>query len=102
MRLILMRMRKIARGCFITSRRYAPALATEPGQMATVLVALAMMAGTPVKINAGNVKKLPPPATEFIVPPIIAATKRSRYDKTMPRKTSIKLVERLYVEYTTA
>jgi len=33
-----------------------------------VLVALAMIEGTPVKIRAGKVKKLPPPATELMAP----------------------------------
>ena len=51
-------------------------LATEPGHTATVLVALAGMGGTPVKMSAGKEKKLPPPATEFMAPARIAATKR--------------------------
>src|SRR5689334_7933085 len=33
------------------------------------------MGGTPAKINAGSVTKLPPPATEFCAPPSTAATK---------------------------
>src|SRR5271165_1717352 len=53
--------------------RYAPVLAANPGQRATVLVALASTAGTPVLSNAGNVRKVPPPATAFSVPPITAA-----------------------------
>jgi hypothetical protein len=48
-------------------------LATEPGHTAIVLVALAGMAGTPTKSNAGKEIKLPPPATELIAPDISAA-----------------------------
>src|SRR5713101_724266 len=36
------------------------------------------MGGTPEKIKAGNVMKLPPPATELSAPPRIAAKKRVR------------------------
>ena len=39
-----------------------------PGNTATALVALAAIVGTPAKTSAGNVKKLPPPAIEFIMP----------------------------------
>ena len=41
---------------------------TVPGQMATVLVALALMEGSPIQINVGNVRSVPPPATELMVP----------------------------------
>ena len=36
-----------------------------PGVSATVLVAFAMIDGTPVNTSAGNVRKDPPPATAF-------------------------------------
>src|SRR5438094_687426 len=49
-------------------------LATEPGQRATVEVALAVMGRTPVKISAGKERKLTQPATEFKVPARTAAT----------------------------
>ena len=39
-----------------------------PGNTATALVAFAAIVGTPVNTNAGNVRKLPPPAIEFIIP----------------------------------
>jgi hypothetical protein len=50
-------------------------LATEPGQSATVLLALAILAGIPTNMSAGKVKKLPPPATELSVPPTTARRK---------------------------
>src|SRR6266568_6718293 len=40
--------------CFASSNRYAHTLATEPGHNATVLVAFALIGGTPVKISAGK------------------------------------------------
>src|SRR5215472_16186131 len=69
------------RFCFAISLRYALTLASEPGHSATVLVALASMAGTPEKSREGKVMKLPPPATELSAPPSIAAMKRSRPGK---------------------
>src|ERR1700734_509984 len=41
---------------------------TVPGQMATVLVALALMDGSPSQISVGNVSNVPPPATELMAP----------------------------------
>ena len=41
---------------------------TVPGQMATVLVALALMDGSPSQMSVGNVSSVPPPATELMVP----------------------------------
>ncbi|EQL89099.1 hypothetical protein D052_3136 [Vibrio parahaemolyticus 10290] len=38
-----------------------------------MLVALAMMGGTPTAIRAGKVIKLPPPAIEFMIPPTTPA-----------------------------
>ena len=51
-------------------------LATVPGQTAAVFVAFAAIGGMPVKIRAGKVMKLPPPATELIVPASTAAKNR--------------------------
>src|SRR5437588_10996069 len=48
----------------------------DPGQSATVLVALAWMGGTPVNMSAGRVMNVPPPATELSMPPSTAAIKR--------------------------
>src|SRR5579883_314756 len=45
----------------------------EPGQSATVVVALALIGATPVMTRAGKTRKLPPPATEFMAPPANAA-----------------------------
>src|SRR5579884_643022 len=56
--------------------RYAPVEANVPGQSATVLVALALMEGTPEKSKAGKAINPPPPATEFTIPPAMAAKKR--------------------------
>ena len=39
-----------------------------PGNTATALVAFAAIVGTPVNTKAGKVKKLPPPAIEFMIP----------------------------------
>src|SRR5258708_38426695 len=58
-------------------RRKAPPLNTSPAHRATVLVALAGMGGRPVKSNAGNAMKLPPPATAFMAPARSAAVKIS-------------------------
>ena len=41
---------------------------TVPGQMATVLVAFALMDGSPNQISVGNVSSVPPPATELMAP----------------------------------
>ena len=49
--------------------RYAPPLAVVPAHSASVLVALAGTAGTPVNKSAGNATKLPPPATALMAPP---------------------------------
>src|SRR5712691_8766850 len=48
-------------------------LATNPGQSATVLVELAVTAGTCMNKSAGKDMKLPPPANAFSVPAITAA-----------------------------
>src|SRR5258705_13676756 len=49
-------------------------LPTAPGHNATVLVALALIGGTPSAIRAGNVTSVPPPAMEFMTPPMSAET----------------------------
>ena len=41
---------------------------TVPGQIATVLVAFALMEGNPSQIKVGNVSSVPPPATELMAP----------------------------------
>ena len=43
-------------------------LPSEPGQIATVLVALAVIDGSPSQISAGKEISVPPPATELIPP----------------------------------
>src|SRR5271166_714227 len=53
--------------------RYAPMLATCPGHSATVLVAFANFAGTPINISVGKLTKLPPPATALMAPATNAA-----------------------------
>jgi hypothetical protein len=53
-------------------------LAAKPGHSATVFVALASTAGTPVNKSAGKEMKLPPPARAFRVPAIPAAKNRKR------------------------
>src|SRR6185312_13198825 len=63
----------------LSARRYAPVEARVPGHKATVPVALALIDGTPVKSNAGKAKNPPPPATEFTIPPAMAA-KKSRME----------------------
>src|SRR3954468_16548519 len=43
-------------------------LPSEPGQSATVLVALAVSGGTPSPMSAGKVSSVPPPAIALIAP----------------------------------
>src|ERR1700731_4083576 len=43
-------------------------LPTSPGQIATVLVALAVTEDRPSQISVGKVTSVPPPATELIAP----------------------------------
>src|ERR1700733_8241661 len=52
-------------------------LANTPGSNAAVLVVFALIGGTPTNSSAGNVRKLPPPATEFNAPPNTAAANRT-------------------------
>ena len=58
-----------------SSRRYPHALPTVPGQMATVLVALAATEPSPSQISVGKETSVPPPATELMAPARKAAAK---------------------------
>jgi hypothetical protein len=49
-----------------------------PEHDAKVLVALALIGGTPTKSSAGKVMKLPPPAIEFNTPPKKPAPNRNK------------------------
>jgi len=53
-------------------------LPSEPGQIATVLVALAVTGGSPSQTSAGKESSVPPPATELI--PRQEACRRSYHD----------------------
>ena len=76
-RLVRVRVQPIARET-VTSLRYAKALAAAAGQSANVAVAFAGTGDTPAMSNAGNVTKVPPPATAFRAPPLAeAAASRS-------------------------
>ncbi len=50
-------------------------LPNDPGQMATVLVALAATESNPSQMSVGNVSSVPPPATELIAPAAKAEAK---------------------------
>src|SRR5947208_14807429 len=52
----------------LSSRRYPAIAPSEPGQIATVLVALAVTESNPIQISVGKVSSVPPPATELIAP----------------------------------
>src|SRR5438045_4177117 len=58
----------------LRSSRYPTMLLNDAGQSATVLVALATIGVIPSPTRAGNVRRVPPPATEFMTPLIVAAT----------------------------
>src|SRR5438094_8703102 len=60
-------------------------LPSEPGQIATVLVALAVIDGSPSQTSAGKESSVPPPATELIPPARNAAVAaiRTREDSVM-------------------
>ena len=51
-----------------SSRRYAHADASDPGAIATALVAFAIGDGSPHAIATGNDSNVPPPATAFTAP----------------------------------
>ena len=57
-------------------RRYAHAPANVPENSATTLDAFASMGLSPANRRAGNVTKVPPPASEFRAPPRNAAAMR--------------------------
>src|SRR5579883_2645426 len=57
-----------------SSRRKPQAPPTEPGQVATVLVALAITEGRPIQTSVGKEIRVPPPAMELIAPARKAAT----------------------------
>ena len=52
---------------------------SDPGQMATVLVAFAIVEGSPTHTSAGNDTSVPPPATELMAPAMNAAMKTTMY-----------------------
>ena len=51
---------------------------SDPGQIATVLVAFAIVDGNPTQTSDGNDRSVPPPATELIAPAMKAAMKTTR------------------------
>lgn len=59
----------------LSSLRYPNMLLTDAGQMATVLVALAVTEGRPSQINVGKDTNVPPPAMELMAPARKAAAK---------------------------
>ena len=61
----------------------------DPGQSATVLVALAIVGATPVKSRAGTVKNVPPPATELLVLPIAVIRNKISKCKKVIRSLSL-------------
>jgi hypothetical protein len=62
-------------------------LPIEPGQTATVLVALAGMEGMPSQMSVGNEMRVPP-ATLLIAPATAAAAKMSRLSTRLKDTTS--------------
>jgi hypothetical protein len=73
-----------------SSFRYPHMLPTDPGQMATVLVAFADTEFSPSQINVGNVTSVPPPATELIAPAAKAEVKAEAPCKRSMRAVKIK------------
>src|ERR1041385_8494476 len=70
------------------SDRNPQMLPSEPGQIATVLVALAVIDGNPSQTSAGKEISVPPPATELIPPARNAAVAAVR-----TRENSVMLKE---------
>src|SRR5690348_11655171 len=70
------------------SGRNPQMLPSEPGQIATVLVAFAVIEGSPSQISAGKEISVPPPATELIPPARNAAVAAIR-----TRENSVMLKE---------
>src|ERR1700761_3582192 len=60
-------------GVFLTTSREAQAVTNCPGASATVLEALASMAGMPAAISDGKVRNAPPPASALTIPDANAA-----------------------------
>src|SRR5215217_4994713 len=56
-----------------SSRRYPHMLPRDPGHIASVLVALALIDVTPSQTSVGKDTSVPPPATELIAPATDAA-----------------------------
>ena len=52
---------------------------SDPGQIATVLVALAVTDGRPIQISTGKVMSVPPPATELMAPATNADANATRW-----------------------
>lgn len=66
-------------------------LAMVPGHIAAVLVAFAEIGAIRVKSSAGKEMKLPPPATELIVPATNAAEKRKHASRRDTAKHNVAL-----------
>ena len=66
------------------SDRNPQMLPSEPGQIATVLVALAVIDGSPSQTSAGKEINVPPPATELIPP-----ARKAAAAAIMTRKNSV-------------
>src|SRR5215471_9352401 len=64
-----------------SSERNPQILPSEPGQIATVLVALAVIGGNPSQTSVGKEISVPPPATELIPPARKAAVAAIRTRK---------------------
>ena len=58
-------------------------LPSDPGQIATVLVAFAITDGSPIDTSAGNDRRVPPPATELMAPARNAATNATTWPMDM-------------------
>ena len=69
---------------------------------ASVLVAFAMIGGVPKKSSAGNVTRVPPPATTLTAPPAAAASISPRISVTDIVRGSIAEVERNSSQRTSA
>src|ERR1700733_641314 len=78
----------ILRSAVRSSFRYPHMPPSDPGQIATVLVAFAATEVSPNQISVGNVTNVPPPATELIAPAANAEAKAEE-----PGKRSIRLFQ---------
>src|SRR5271165_3444493 len=68
-------------------------LPTVPGQMATVLVALAVTESRPSQISVGKETSVPPPATELIAP-----ARKADKNASAPRHMSMVGIELVGIE----